>query len=83
MVISRQSNSNGSSLNVPKIKTILAFTQVLVTNNFDDTSIKIELARMETSLSHYMSMGYFSNTQGKLIRSKWFDLADIETHPRF
>ena len=24
-------------------------------------------------------MGYFSDTQGKLIRSKWFDLADIVT----
>ena len=28
-------------------------------------------------------MGYFSDTQGKLIHSKWFDLVDIETHPRF
>ena len=68
---------------MPKIKTILAFTQVLGINNFDDTSTRNELARMETPLSHYMAMGYISDTQGKLIRSMWFDLADIETHPRF
>ena len=38
-------------LNMPKIKPIQAFTQVFVTNNFDDTSTKNEQARMETSLS--------------------------------
>ena len=32
---------------------------VLVTSNFDDDSIKNELASMETPFSHYKSMGSF------------------------
>ena len=32
---------------------------VLVTNNFDDDSIKNERASMETAFSHYKSMGFF------------------------
>ena len=49
---------------MPKIKHIQAFTQVLVTNNFDDTSTKNEQARMETPLSHYTFMGYFQTLNG-------------------
>ena len=64
---------------MPKINSIQAFTQVLVTNNFDDTSTKNEQARMETPLSHYTSMRYFSDTQGKLIHSKWSGLVEIES----
>ena len=32
---------------------------VLVTNNFDDDSIKNERASLETAFSHYKSMGIF------------------------
>ena len=56
---------------------------VLVTSNFDDDSIKNERASMETSFSHYKSMGVFSDVQGQLLRSQWSDLAEIRTRPRF
>ena len=36
---------------------------VLVTSNFDDDSIKNELARMETAFSHYKSMGNFRRSR--------------------
>ena len=39
---------------------------VLVTSNFDDDSIKIERASMETPFSHYKSMGNFLDAQGQL-----------------
>ena len=52
------STSNVSRLNVPEIKPLVVFKHVLVTK---------EQARMETSLSHYNSLEYFSNTQAPLI----------------
>ena len=39
---------------------------VLVTNNFDDDSIKNEQASMETLFSHYKAMGNFLDAQGQL-----------------
>ena len=39
---------------------------VLVTNNFDDDSIKNEQASMDAQFSHYKSMGDFLDTQGQL-----------------
>ena len=51
-------NSNVSRLNMPEIKPLVVFKHVLVTK---------EQASMETSLSHYNSLEYFSNTQGPLI----------------
>ena len=39
---------------------------VLVTSNFDDDSIKIKWASMETAFSHYKSMGNFLDAQGQL-----------------
>ena len=39
---------------------------VLVTSNFDDGSIKNEWASMETSFSHYKSMGNFLDAEGQL-----------------
>ena len=50
----------------PKIELDLAFMPVLVTCNFDDDSIKNERASMETSFSHYKSMGNFLDAQGQL-----------------
>ena len=52
------STSNVSHLNVPEIKPLVVFKHVLVTK---------EQASMETSLSHYNSLEYFSNTQEPLI----------------
>ena len=52
------STSNVSGLNVPEIKPLVVFKHVLVTK---------EQASMETSLSHFNSLEYFSNTQGQLI----------------
>ena len=48
----------------PKIEHILAFMPVLVTSNFDDDSIKIEWASMETPFSHYKSVGNFLDLKG-------------------
>ena len=53
-----QCTSNVSRLNMPEIKPLVVFKHVLVTK---------EQASMETSLSHYNSLEYFSNTQGPLI----------------
>ena len=39
---------------------------VLVTSKFDDDSIKNEKASIETTFSHYKSMGNFLNAQGQL-----------------
>ena len=39
---------------------------VLVTNSFDDDSIKNERASMEAGFSHYKSMGNFLDAQGQL-----------------
>ena len=39
---------------------------VLVTSNWNNDSIKNELASMETPFSHYKSMGNFLDTQGQL-----------------
>ena len=38
-----------------------------VTSNFDDDSIKNVRASMETTFSHYKSMGNFLDAQGQLI----------------
>ena len=43
-----------------------AFMPVLVTSNFDDDSIKIDRASMETPFSHYKSMENFLDAQGQL-----------------
>ena len=51
---------------MPEIKPLQTSMHVPVTSIFDDDSIKIEQASMETSLAHYKSMGYFSDTQGQL-----------------
>ena len=56
---------------------------VLVTSNFDNDSIKNERASMETAFSHYKSMANFLDAQGQLTRSRWSDLAEIRTRPRF
>ena len=56
---SRASNSKMSGLIRPKIELDRAFIPILVTSNFDDDSIKNELASMETTFSHYKSMGIF------------------------
>ena len=48
-----------SGLIRPEIKLFRAFMPVLVTRNFDDDSIKIEQASMETAFSHYKSMEIF------------------------
>ena len=63
---SRASNSKMSSLIPPKIELDRAFTPVLVNSNFYDDLIKNERASMETSFSHYKSMGNFLGTQGQL-----------------
>ena len=39
---------------------------VLVTSNFDNDSIKNELASMETAFFHCKSMGNFLDAQGQL-----------------
>ena len=66
MFFSGPSNSSVSSLNVPEIETLQAFTHVLDISSFDVDSIKKEQASMKTSLSHHKSMGSFSDTQGQL-----------------
>ena len=48
----------------PEIEHIQAFMPVLVTSNFDDDSIKNKWASMETSFSHYKSMGNFLDLKG-------------------
>ena len=50
----------------PLIKLVRAFLHVLVTSNFDDSSIKKEGASMETPFSHYKPMRNFLDTQGQL-----------------
>ena len=55
-----------SGLIRPKIELDQAFLPVLVTSNFDDDSIKNDLASMETAFSNYKSMGNFLDTQGQL-----------------
>ena len=42
---------------------------VLVTNNFDNDSIKNEQASMETAFSHYKSMGNVLDAQWQLTPS--------------
>ena len=49
-----------------KIELDRAFMPVLVTSNFDDDAIKNEQASMETSFSHYKSMGNILDAQGQL-----------------
>ena len=63
---SRASNSKIGRLIRPKIELDRALKPVLVTNNFDDDSIKNEQASMETPFSHYKSMGFFIDAQGQL-----------------
>ena len=55
-----------SGLIQPKIKLDRVLMPVLVTSNFDDDLIKNEQASMETSFSHYKSMGNFLDAQGQL-----------------
>ena len=50
----------------PKIEFDQAYMPVLVTSNFDDDSIKIEQASMETPFFQYKSMENFLDAQGKL-----------------
>ena len=52
-----------SGLIRPKIEFDQAFMPVLVTSNFDDKSIKNELASIETPFSQYKSMGNFLDAQ--------------------
>ena len=63
---SRASNSKITGPIRPKNKLDPAFRPVLVTNNFDDDSIKHERASMETTFSHYKSMGNIFDAQGQL-----------------
>ena len=63
---SRASNSKMSNLIRPKIELNQAFMPVLVTSNFDDDSIKNERASMETTFSHYKSIGNLLDPQGQL-----------------
>ena len=58
-MFSGQSNSNVSSLFVPKIKSFQAFISVFVTSNCDDGSINNEHVSIEPEFSHFKSMGYF------------------------
>ena len=60
-----------------EIKPPQAFTLVFSTSNFDEYSIKNEQASMETLLFHYKSMGYLSDSQEQLTRSKRSVLAEI------
>ena len=62
----KASNSKMSGLIRPKIELDLAFMHVLVISNFDDDSIKNELASMETPFSQYKSMGNVLDAQGQL-----------------
>ena len=48
----------------PEIELVRAFMPVLVTSNFDDDSIKNELASKETPFSHYKSVGNFLDLKG-------------------
>ena len=66
---------------MPEIKPLQAFMHALDTNKFNYNSIKHEQARKETPLSHYKSIGNFSDTKGKLINSKKSELARFQTHP--
>ena len=50
----------------PEIELMQAFMPVLVTSSFDDESIKNERASMETTFSHYKSMGNILDAQGQL-----------------
>ena len=54
-----------SGLFWPKFKLDGALMPVRITSNFDDDSIKNERASMETSFSHYKSMGVFFDVQGQ------------------
>ena len=72
-----------SGLIWPKIDLYRGFMPVLVTNDFDDDSIKNERASMETPFSHYTSRGNFLYAQGSELCSQRSDLAEIRTRPRF
>ena len=48
----------------PEIELVRAFMPVLVNSNFDDDSIKNEWASMETSFSHYKSLGNSIDRKG-------------------
>ena len=50
----------------PKIELDQALMTVLANSNFDEDSIKIEQASMETPFSHYKSMEKFLDVQGQL-----------------
>ena len=63
---SRASNSKISGLIRPKFRLVQAFMPVLVTSNFNDDSVKNELASMETPFSHHKSIGNFLDAQGQL-----------------
>ena len=53
-----------SGLIGPEIELDQAFMPVLVTSNFDDDSIKNELASMETPFSHYSLWEMFQTVKG-------------------
>ena len=53
-----------SGLIRPKTELNRAFMPFLDTSNFDDDLIKNEQASMETTFSHYKSMGNFLDLKG-------------------
>ena len=65
-ILSFQKTYMGHGNQRPEIELVQAFMPVLVTSIFDDDSIKKEQASMETTFSHYKSMGNFLDTQGQL-----------------
>ena len=48
----------------PELKLVWDFMAVLVTSKFDEDPIKNEGASLETSFSHYKSMGNFQTLKG-------------------
>ena len=67
----------------PKIELGRAFMPVLITNIFDDYSIKNERAGMETPFFNYKSMRIFSDGQGQLTPQSVVRSAEIRSRPGF
>ena len=67
----------------PEIELVQAFMPVLITSNFDDDSIKNKWASMETPFPIISLWKCFLYLKGSNLRSKWSDLAEIQTRPRF
>ena len=64
--VTQEHNSKMNGLIRPKIELERAFMLVLVTSNFDDDSIKIERARMETRFPIICPWDFFLDAQGQL-----------------